>query len=145
MLVNYWSHNQMILYIWDSSKWQLNIKLVKLSFFWLNTFLFYNQRINHCHRNKMLPLFPWKSLQQLLLGPPHPQEESQTNQFVQHLIGYLDRRNPSTAGNHKSCWMINYSVLFQNGNDTCNCWQPGPVAQKLDSSIRPWLFKRWSE
>ena len=82
-------------------------------FFWLNTYLFYNQRINHCHRNKMLPLFPWKFLQLLSLGPPHPQEESQTNLFVQHLIGYLDRRKPSTAGNHKSCWMINYSVLFQ--------------------------------
>jgi len=65
----------------------------------------------------MLPLFPWKFLQQLSLAPPHPQEESQTNLFVQHLIGYLDRRKPSTAGSHKSCWMINYSVLFQNGND----------------------------
>ena len=114
------SHNQMILLRWF--KMAIEHKTSRtIFFFWLNTFLFYSQRINHCHRNKMLPLFPWKFLQQLSLVPPHPQEESQTNLFVQHLIGYLDRRKPSTAGNHKSCWMINYSVLFQNGNDTCNC------------------------
>ena len=130
-LVNYWSHNQMILLRWF--KMAIEHKTSRtIFFFWLNTFLFYSQRINHCHRHNMLPLFPWKFLQQLSLAPPHPQEESQTNLFVQHLIGYLDRRKPSTTGNHKSCWMINYSVLFQNGNDTCNCWQPGPIT---DSEI----------
>ena len=140
-LVNYWSHNQMILL--RRFKMAIEHKTSRtIFFFWLSTFLFYSQRINHCHRNKMVPLFPWKFLQQLSLAPPHPQEESQTNLFVQHLIGYLDRRKPSTAGNHKSWWMIN-SVLFQNGNDTSNWWQPSPVTQKLDSAIRPWLFKHW--